>query len=183
MELERKFKELNGTRGKKRQELIKNISFGFMNFLRNGQYRNFSKGLLSSFIPDETQQRTRQRILKEVINFLESENKIKKVVVVKSYISLRNKKLFSYDYGSYQTLMTKNGYKMNFYKYEYDEKKKIPKRVKVGSCKVGQTISQDYDEGDSVSYKPRSRQGVYTNSPFSVVKEKDLRKVISYQVL
>lgn len=182
MEISQKIKNLKGLRKTERAEHINNIARTFYNFLKKGQYTQFSKGLFLSHIPNETNTRTKQRIIKEVFKVLIEEDKIKPFKENKAFYCLENKPLSCMDKASYSALMKLNGYKVFYYKYEYDEKRRIPIKKKIGQSEINEDVYFNYDVAEKVSHKPRSKQGVYSNSSLSVVKRTFLKPVTLYKV-
>jgi len=182
MEINQRIRNLKGLRKTERAEHIKNIARAFYNFLNKGQYTQFSKGLFLSHIPSETNTRTKQRISKEVFKVLVEGGKVEPIRQAKAFYCLENKPLSSMDKGSYSGLMKANGYKMAYYKYEYDTSRKIPIKKKVGQSEINQDVNFNYDIAEPISHKPKAKQGVYTNSSLSVVKRTFLKSVTLYKV-
>jgi len=182
MELENSLIIATTSRGIKRSEAIEQTATLFYNFLKDGKYTQFNKSLFLSFMPEGIKERTRERITKEVFKLLIDAENITKTKTTKNYIALRNKNLSSNDYNSYNLLMAKNGYKVGYYKYEYDQIEKIPRRVKVGESRINGFFGGDYDHRELISNKPRSKQAVYTTSPFSVIKHIVKHDITTYKV-
>lgn len=155
-EISQEIEKLKGCRRETRQELIKTISLKFISLAKtNGLTaipRTYFKALFDDYDLSNSQI---NRSVTELINFLESNNKIKRTIVLKPYVDYRNKPLVSFDYGSFKVLMAKNGYKINH---------------KDGVTTYKQT-------------KPRSQQGVYTNSNKTIAKEINHREIITYTIL
>jgi len=183
MELSELINSLNGLRKEAREQRLNLIAKTFYNYLKRYDYKTFRVSLLNSFFSSEINPRNKQRITKEVLRILESENKINKTKENKTYFCLENKPLSSMDYNSYNMLMKKNGYKSYYYVWEYDEKKKIPIKKNVGQSDINEKVNFFYDVIENRSHKPKNKQGVYSNSCFSVVKRSFEKPIISYEVL
>lgn len=105
-------KSLKGTRENNRDELIKEISLNFIAISKSQELLTFPRDQINSLFDNaEVKKRTQQTLVSQILSFLESNNLIREDVVVKAVYSFRNKPLISFDYGSYEMLMKKNGYK------------------------------------------------------------------------
>jgi hypothetical protein len=132
-------------RGKERAKILNKIAEHILKISTSWGFITFTREHLNQFVEGLESERTREHIVKTIIGILENNKKIKEDVVLKTYISYENKPLSSCDYGSYAVLMKKNGYKYN-----------------KDLCRWVETL-------------PQFKQGVYTNSPCSVVKRKHQR--------
>lgn len=183
MELSELIQNTNGLRKAKREQNIKRIANGFYSFVKSANYTRFSKGLFLSFIPTDFNKRTTERLTKEVFKVLTDNEKIRPITENKIYIGLRNKPLFCWDFGSYFKLMKSNGYKVVYYKYAFDENRKIPIKKKVGETDINGSVNFDFDISEKISNKPREYQKVLSNSKLSIMRETIKRKVVLYQVI
>lgn len=174
---------LKGLRKGQREQKLSLISKTFYNYLKSYNYHSFKLSLFYSFFPNEIKKSNKQRITKEVLRILISENKIKKTSENKTYTCLENKPLSSLDYGSYNKLMSSNGYKVFYYNWSYDNKNKIPKKVLIGKSEINQKVNFSFQFSEIKSHKPKAKQGVYTNSPFSVIKRNFVKPIVAYEVL
>ena len=176
--------EIVGLRKIERENKLNTSINLFYSYLKEFNHEFFKRDLLKSFFNDDINERTQNRIIREIIKSLLVDDKIKKSSVEKkSKPFLRNRSLFCLDNGSYKVMMTKNGYyKTNFYIWGFDDHKKIPKRILVDSCPFGTTTDKDFDFSEILSRKGIKQQKVLSNSQKSLTITQQKNKEIVYLI-
>lgn len=170
-QINEQFKQIPTTRKQNREQLIKSICKTFIQLCKERQLLSFPREHLNFFC-DGLMSRTQQRITTAIINELKQENLIREDTRVKAIYSIDKKPLLSFDYGSYNILMAKNGYKRNLYKYSKNPNEP-PKRTKTKTLEIGDGVKNcgcDFDYSDITSNKPQDAQAVYTNGSKTWVK-------------
>jgi predicted RNA-binding protein len=136
------------------------------NYLIRNNHEYFKRDFLINLFNDEVKPKTRNIIIKDVLNILVDDEKIYQDNLTRSSKPfLRYRELYCMDDGSYTAMMNRNGFeKVDFFKWSYDKIKKIPKRIKVDTRPLGEDCLKDFDFSVLRQTKPRSRQNVYSNT-------------------
>jgi hypothetical protein len=167
------------------KEQIKTSSNIFYSYLKKYNYQFFYKDFLISFINDEVPKEYKRYIVKAILSELVNKKLIVlEVVEVVRKPFLRNRVLSCADSDSYKILMNKNGYSfIDFYKWGFDNIRKIPKRILVDTQKIGIDSKKDFDFSVLRETKPKHRQGVFSNRKTSVTLTKGLNPKSRFKVL
>ncbi len=150
----------------KRKELIKQISNKFIQLAKRKELLAFTREDLNSLFKDKLHTKVKQKAVTVLLSKMIESNLIKEDTVKIPVYRLRNKPLLSFDYGSYNVLMAKKGYKRTLYNRNGLKKSKVKT---LGMSESVEDYNYDFSEIDS--HKPQQRQRVITNSPKSVVRE------------
>jgi len=94
-EIERQINFLSNYRGEQRQERLKKTSLNLHNTLKQFGYINVDRNFLLTFFSG-LNHTTKFKTMKEILSFLESENKIKPTTKNKICLRLQQKPLYSY---------------------------------------------------------------------------------------
>ncbi len=171
-ELQSDIKKIKGTRKERREEMINKISLKFINFCKERNKTQFPREHLS-FLVDclEVKERQKREVVLKILNLLKEKHLIREDVKITPIYTFRNKPLISFDYGSYNLMMRRNGYKRVLSKWS--NTKGYPSKKRIATIEIGDKLPNelDYNEIETKSWKGRDYQGVYTNSNFSIVRD------------
>ena len=157
------FEQLGKVRGKNRITLLNDIVLLASEVLKS-EYTSFTREQINFFLSDSLPKSTKFKVMNEVLKPLIDNGTIKEEVVNRELSYFIRDNLSSNDYGSYQKIMEKNGYKRNLYNYGYNKTEGYPFKKKIASLKLHEEINKDFDESELKSYLPQEKQGVYANS-------------------
>jgi len=171
-------KKLQGIKGKNRAVELEKTATAIIERYKQLRTIAFPRDDLNFLISDsKISKRQKDRTITAILNLMKEKKQITEYEHVKTICFFRNKPLMSFDYGSFALLMAKNGYnKKEYYKYSYDEAEHIPKKIKVNTL-------EEADEIINTSYKPREKQGVYSNGSKSVYLQKQKYPTKTYLIL
>ena len=155
-----------GLRKEERSIHLKACSRILTNYLVRNNHTYFKRDLLISMFNDEVKATARNKVIKELLNILIDSKKIYSSTLKRnSKPFLRVRALSCMDDESYKVMMAKNGFRVvDFYKWEYDFKRRIPLRVKVDSKPLGEDSLKSFDFSVLRNTIPRSKQKVLSNS-------------------
>lgn len=101
-------------RGEYRKKLISEICDNFILLSKSNGMLSFPREHLTALISVlKLPTRTQQKVITEIIKTLLELGKVKEETINKAYYTMRNRALYSFDFGSFETLMKKNGYIKN----------------------------------------------------------------------
>ena len=177
--------EIVGLRKDERTLKLNRVSNVFYNYLKEFNHTFFKRDLLKSFFNSEVKTTTQNKILKDVLENLQSDHRILlKTIVRPSKPFLRNVKLMCFDYSSYSVLMNKNGYReVAFYNWIFNKSKKLPQKVFIKKLPFGVEPDFNFDCSELVQTKSRINQRVLTNSNKSLILTRSKNKNKVYFVL
>lgn len=172
--------QIKNIRGEGRKEWLKAVSLAILEDLKEKKYSSFSKNVLNSYFNCED--RTKQRLTKEILGVLKENLKVSEDMVFKEVFYFERVALYSYDSGSYSLLMEKNGYSKTAYKWDCSQG--FPKRQKVAKGRLKDDFDgSDFDFMEISSHKPYKKQGCYTHSPLSFRRRSFSTKNKIYTIL
>lgn len=104
----------DGKKNKKRSLKLNEICLNFLSLMKDRQMKSFSRNFLNSVIANnKIDKRTFDRITLSILKELVNNGKIKEKVTIQKCTQLLIEPLYSQDYGSFEVLMKKNGYRKN----------------------------------------------------------------------
>lgn len=180
-------KQVISTRKQHRQKLVEQVSSLFLSFCKQNGTLTFPRSYLNDLLEEiNVKDSTRKIVVTAIISDLKSKGLIREIDKYTPIYAYRNKTPYCIDYGSFNLLMTKNGYKKHLYKEGFNPHEKSFFKRKIGTAKMGEKLNTelDFNRVETKSSKSRSQQAVYTNAKKSVVLEfKFFSKSKIYEVL
>lgn len=158
-------------RKENRKNLIENIAKKFIELQKFKTILGFPREHLNDLFEydkkksDNANERQRERLIKEIISYLLEKKIVKEIKTYKQVKYWRLiKEISSYDFGSYNAMMSHNGYKKYLYKW-VNQKGEFPKRVLVKTLPMGEKINKEleFDFIETKSTKPKANQGIKSN--------------------
>lgn len=162
----------------KKDMLIRNIAFNLLSYCKERELKQFSKEFLSSLFSSEIDKSFKSRATNKILKVLSEMGKIEKTKTTKSYIFIYRKPLLSMDYGSYNILMSKNGYRRSYFYF-----KGIKKVYILKNQSMNEPFKSWNCESEIKSYIAYKKQKCEVLNNMSFKKQKVLKNIIAYNIL
>jgi len=183
--IEENINVLSNYRKQKRTDALNSVVTNLYDTLKAFGYVSIDRNFISSFVNIKNL-RVKQRLTTELIKALVKNGYIEKTTTIKQYNRIRRSDLYTTDYDSYGVLMNRNGFKTYYYKYEYDNKTKLPKRVLIGTDNINSNNIKLLEEANLIenkSFKNRKKQKVEAKNNLSLKRVYEFNSKIAYKLL